>query len=98
MGTLAVVTVLVQPDPPMAFEDRVQSQADEIEFLFASVGEVADYLAFAAHTETELARNGGESLVPRDPAFWRAVAAECRRRDAGIVTPANAARWRLIEE
>ena len=89
---------MAQPDQPDAFEARVQAQVDEIEFLFASVGETTNYLAFADHTERELSRNGGASLVPADPIFWCAVAVECRRRDAGIITPFNQARFDLIEE
>lgn len=86
------------PEQKDALEDRVQAQVDEIEFLFASVGETTNYIAFAEHTEHELARNDGASLVPADPVFWRAVAEECRRRDAGIVTPCNRARLDRIEE
>jgi hypothetical protein len=85
-------------DHPDAFENRVQAQVDEIEFLFASMGETTNYLAFADHTVRELMRNGGASLVPPDPAFWREVAEECRRRDAGIVTRFNRDRLERLEE
>lgn len=85
-------------DDANAFEARVQAQVDEVEFLFASLGETTGYIAYAEHTERELARNGGLSLTPADPTFWRAVAEECRRRDAGVVTPFNAARLDRLEE
>jgi len=92
------MTVLRWPDPPADFEGRVQAQVDEIEFHVASLGETTGYLSYAAHLDEELARNGGQSLVPADPAFWRAVAAECRRREAGEETIANRDRLRGLEE
>ena len=92
------MTILRRPEPPKDFEGLVQAQVDELEFHYASLGETTGYLAFAAHIDGELARNGGQSLIPPDPDFWRAVAAECRRRDAGEETPANRDRLRSLEE
>lgn len=92
------MTILTPPEPPEDFEGRVQAQVDEMEFQYASFGETPNYVAFAEHIEGALDGTLTATLVPADPEFWRAVAIECRRREAGIETPANRDRFRLIEE
>jgi hypothetical protein len=92
------MTAELPPSEDAEVQARVQTHVDEIEFLYGSLGEITGYLAYAEHTEQELARNGGASLVPPDPEFWREVAQECRRRDAGVETPYNKARFGLLEE
>jgi hypothetical protein len=77
--------------PPSGFRPLVQWHADEIEILYASLGETTDHAGFAEHLQAQLARGDGSALVPPDRDLWRAVAEELDRRGAGVVTAENRA-------
>lgn len=86
------------PAPPEDFAALVQWHADEVELLYASLGETTDYLGYADDIHTQLEGSDDPALLPGDPALWRAVADELRRREAGVVTPDNEPRFDLIAE
>lgn len=90
--------IRADPAPGASVGDLIQWQADEVEFLYASMGETTDYNGFATHLQAEVDRGEASALVPRDPAFWRAVIAELHRREAGVITADNAVRLRLLDE
>lgn len=85
------------PEPPKDFTTLVQWHTDEVEFLFASIGERTDYAGHAAHLQAQLDRGDASALVPCDLALWQAVVAELHRRDAGVITPDNAAWFAGVE-
>lgn len=61
--------MISSPKPPTTFSALIQGHADEVEFLYASLGEDADYLGHAAQIEAQLGQDKPSALRPGDPAL-----------------------------
>jgi hypothetical protein len=81
---------------PGADEVVVQFEVNALVEAFSEPGEAFDYHRHADATEAEIARHETQQhLDPPDPAFWRAVVAELRRRAARRKQPERHCMTRL---